>query len=319
MTTILTIDIGGTKCEAALWQSSCTQPMLLQKLRFSSNFADETELFAQIHPLPADLEAAVIAVAGRIDSADGEIHLTNNPCTLNIAKIRAALPAHCRLALLNDLEALAHAIPYLPPSALLDVNPHADFSRQYSPLPCLAAAVGTGFGAAVCLPGGRVLPTEAGHTVFAPTNSAQAEICRKIAAAHSTNSDFVISTEFLLSGAGLSRIHHALTGQNLTPADITLALSQNDSAAHQTITMFSAILGAALGNLALISLPSGVYLAGGVLQHLAPYIDKFALMQAFSISGPFAGYLAALPLQIITDDAPTLLGAVMYAEHFLLG
>lgn len=320
MTTILTIDIGGSKCEAALWQSSCTQPRLLQKIRFASDLPDETAIIAQIKPLPDDLEAAVIAIAGRISNSDeaDEIRLTNNPCTISIPRLKAALPAACRLSVLNDLEALAHAIPYLPPASCIDINPHADFARLYSPSPRLAAAVGTGFGAAALLPGGRVLPTEAGHMRFAPADAAQADLLQQIARQTATN-PHSITNEELLSGVGLCRIHRALGWQDATPQDITQAAANGDAAAAHTISVFCGALGAALGNLALAHLPGAVYLAGGVLQHLAPHMDADALMQGLCVPGPFADYLAGLPLMLITDEAPTLLGAVMYAERFLLG
>lgn len=281
---------------------------------------DETAIIAQIKPLPDDLEAAVIAIAGRISNSDeaDEIRLTNNPCTISIPRLKAALPAACRLSVLNDLEALAHAIPYLPPASCIDINPHADFARLYSPSPRLAAAVGTGFGAAALLPGGRVLPTEAGHMRFAPADAAQADLLQQIARQTATN-PHSITNEELLSGVGLCRIHRALGGQTATPQDITQAAANGDAAAAHTISVFCGALGAALGNLALAHLPGAVYLAGGVLQHLAPHMDADALMQGLCVPGPFADYLAGLPLMLITDEAPTLLGAVMYAERFLLG
>lgn len=318
MTTILTIDIGGTKCEAALWQSSCTQPRLLQKLHIPTDFADESALMARLFPLPPDLEAAVFALAGRLGDHDGDsdtIRLTNNSCTIHPGHLAAQLPSGCRLAVLNDLEALAHAIPHLPPSSCQDINPTADFARLYSPSPRLAVAAGTGFGAAVLLPGFRVLPTEAGHTAFAPLNATQAEICRHIA----NKTKHPVTCEDLLSGSGLSRIHQALTGQDLTPAQICAAATAADTSALGTVSQFSAMLGAALGNLALCYLPGGLYLGGGVLRHLSPIIDHAALMANLAGAGPFADYLAALPVQLITEESPTLLGAVMYAERFLLG
>lgn len=318
MTTILTIDLGGSKCDAALWQSSCTQPRLLQRLRFSSNFSDESGLFAQLKPLPDDLEAAVIAVAGHINGEGGAVELTNNPCTINIPRLRALLPAGCRLSLLNDLECLAHALPYLPASSLVELNPHADATIANAPGPRLAAAAGTGFGAALLLPGLRVIPTEAGHTRFAPADEAQATICQRIAADLQLPAQS-ITAETLLSGAGLARIHHALGGQMLPPQEITRLAQAADPAAMASIQMFSGMLGATLGNLALSTLAGGIYLAGGVLQHLSTLIDCPALMAAFAIPGPFAEHLRQLPIRLINEDAPTLLGAVMYAERFLLG
>lgn len=317
MTTILTIDIGGSKTEAALWQSSCTQPKLLQKCRFATNFSDEAGLLEQMTALPvgADTEAAVLAVAGRGANADGFIRLTNNPCTLNISRLQAMLPAGIRLAVLNDLEALAHALPYLPAGSLQSLNDNADMSLLAAPYPRIAAACGTGFGAAALLPGGRVLPTEFGHARFAPADSTQAELCRGLDAL--TNA---LTNEDILSGRGLSKIYAAQnpTLPPLSPQQITQT-AKDDNAAAAAVKSFAQMLGAALGNLALCFLPGGIYLAGGVCRNMAGLLQSADITAGLVIPGPFAAYLQSLPVMLITEASPTLLGAVMYAERFLLG
>lgn len=317
MTTILTIDIGGTKTEAALWQSSCTQPRLLQKCRFATDFADETGLLARLTPLNIDdeLAAVTLAAAGRPNNADGYLTLTNNPCKLDAVSLQMALPPNARLTVLNDLEALAYALPYLPGSSLLSLNPQADNSLLNALYPRLAAACGTGFGAAALLPGLRALPTEAGHCRFAPANAEQAALCQKLAAAGA------LTNEALLSGQGLANIYQAISAQqpNRTPAAIAAAARSGEPAAQKAVREFSLILGAALGNLALSYLCGGVYLAGGVCQGLGKLLDGAALMAGLVIPGPFAAYLQKLPVMLITDESATNFGAAMYAERFLLG
>lgn len=318
MTTILTIDIGGTKTEAALWQSCCTQPKLLQKCRFATTYPDEQALWAALAPLGIgdDTEAAVLAVAGRINNTDGDITLTNNPCKLNISRLQAALPVGCRLSVLNDLEALAFALPYLAPSAACGLNPTAATDKLYAPGPRLVAACGTGFGAAALLPGMRVLPTEAGHSRFTPANAQQADICRKIC----PTAPYSLTVENLLCGRGLAAIYTATSG--IAPTDaaaVCAAAQQGNAAAVQTVAMFSQMLGSALANLALCYLPGTIYLAGGVCRNLGSLLSGKALHSGLIIPGPFADYLADLPVMLITEEAPTLLGAVMYAERFLLG
>lgn len=317
MTTILTIDLGGTKCDAALWQSTCTQPQLIRKITCPTDFTDEQGLIAALSILDItdDTEAAVLAVAGRTDNTDGSITLTNNPCTVNIARLQAALPGGCRLCVLNDLEALAYALPYIPSNALHDLNPNADHTFLQRPSPQLAVSVSTGFGAAALLPGYRVLPTEAGHARFTPVNHTQAMLCHKISA----NDTECITVEDLLSGRGLAAIYQAIGNQPAYPAEITALANSGNAAALATVREFSQMLGNALGNLALCFLPGAIYLSGGVCRHLGSLINGRDIMRDMVINGAFAHYLQKLPIMLITAEAPTLLGGAMYAERFLLG
>ncbi len=314
MTHILTLDIGGSKTQIALWQAACAAPILQKTAIFPTDYADEQTLIPRLRQFLADtggVEAAAIAFAGA-EAADGTLKLTNNPCALNITNLRQALPAGCRLTVLNDLAALAHAINWLPGAALRDLNPQADHSQNLAVK--LATACGTGFGAAALLPGGRVMPTEAGHCRFAPANAKQAALCAGIGGN--------ISNETLLSGAGLARIYAALSpaAPPLTPAEINARAAAGDAQALQAVRLFSGSLGAALGSLALVTLCSGgVYLAGGVCQKLSPLLDAAALVESFVIPGPFAAALAKIPIYLITDPAAVSLGAAIYADRTLLG
>lgn len=314
MTHILTLDIGGSKTQIALWQASCAAPLLQKAAIFPTDYADEQALIPLLSQFLADaddIEAAAIAFAGA-EGTDGTLRLTNNPCALDIAKLRQALPAGCRLTVLNDLAALAHAINWLPGAALKNLNPQAAFDQTHAVK--LAAACGTGFGTAALLPGGRVMPTEAGHCRFAPANAEQAALCAGIGGN--------ITNETLLSGAGLARIYAALASQQpqADAAAVNAKAAAGDTQALRAVWLFSGCLGAALGNLALVTLCSGgVYLAGGVCQKLAPLLDAAALVDSFVIPGPFAAALAKIPIYLITDPAAVSLGAAAYADRTLLG
>lgn len=319
MTAILTLDIGGSKTELTLWQSDCRMPYRLDSLIIPTDYPDESGLQAPLNQLCGDrqdIEAAVLAIAGPVSSQDGCLHLTNNPCRIDTAALHALLPRDCRLSALNDLEALAYSIDMLTPDRLLQLKPgeHHPYGIR------LAAAIGTGFGMAAILPGKRVLPTEAGHTTFAPETAAQAALCRQIAAELPTP-----TVEHLLSGDGLARIFNTLhpQPQPLSAAEITgLAASDQPlaAAARQSISLFSGIAGTALANMALIFLASGgIYLGGGVIAHLGGLFDCDAFAAAFTKEGAFRDMLADTPVYLITDPAAVSLGAAIYAEHRLLG
>ena len=321
MTAILTLDVGGSKTAISLWQATCACPRLLHTATVPTDYTDAAGLIPhlrQFFQTAADnnynIEACALAIAGPTNTADGLLRLTNNPLVLDITELYPLFPS-CRFTVLNDLEALAYALPHLAPSSLQQLNPHAAHDPNAARFTRLAAAVGTGFGAAALLNGCRVLPTEAGHCRFAPADAAQAKLLVTL------NLD-TISNETLLSGDGLQRIYAALNPQAapLTAAEVNTAARMGHPAALSATDMFSSCLGTALGNLAVTFLASGgIFLAGGVCQKLGTLLNAALLMQSLVIPGPFAAYLAALPVWQITDPNAVSLGAAAQADRTLLG
>ncbi len=324
MTAILTLDIGGSKTAISLWQATCACPRLLHTAAVPTDYTDADGLITHLRQFcqtaannghnADEIEACALAIAGPTNRADGLLRLTNNPLVLDITELYPHFPA-CRFTVLNDLEALAYALPHLAASSLQQLNPNAAHDPNAARFTRLAAAVGTGFGAAALLNGGRVLPTEAGHCRFTPADAAQA----KLPAALHLNT---ITNETLLSGDGLERIYTALNPQAapLTAAEINSNAQLGCPAALAATDMFSSCLGTALGNLAVTFLAGGgIFLAGGVCQKLGPLLNARLLMQALVIPGPFAAYLAALPVCRITDANAVSLGAAAFADRTLLG
>ena len=320
MTAILTLDVGGSKTAISLWQATCACPRLLHTATVPTDYTDAAGLIPhlrQFRQTAADnnynIEACALAIAGPTNTADGLLRLTNNPLVLDITELYPLFTS-CRFTVLNDLEALAYALPHLAPSSLQQLNPHAAHDPK-TRFTRLAAAVGTGFGAAALLNGGRVLHTEAGHCRFSPADTAQAKLLAAL------NFD-TTSNETLLSGNGLQRIYAALNPQAapLTAAEVNTAARMGHPDALSATDMFSSCLGTALGNLAVTFLASsGIFLAGGVCQKLGPLLNPALLMQSLVIPGPFAAYLAALPVWQITDPNAVSLGAAAQADRILLG
>lgn len=223
MSNILSIDLGGSKCSLTLWQSCCSSlPQKLRQRTLPTNFADEQGLLAAVHAFLEDdtIEGCTLAMAGPADQAAEWLSLTNNPCRIRPAALRAGLG--CPLAVVNDLEALAHALPALAPAQMRQIAPGSPKNPGFA-APALAAAVGTGLGVAARLPGGRVVPTEAGHCAFAPQTQPQLALwqgMRQNWAAlpanqnpdqgHLSQNFPVPYNEQILSGAGLCNILYVL-------------------------------------------------------------------------------------------------------------
>ena len=78
-----------------------------------------------------------------------------------------------RVSLLNDLRAIAHAVPHLRPDETVEIN--AGTAEEKAPIAVLAP--GTGLGEAFLIWGGdsyMACASEGGHADFAPTNQVQA-------------------------------------------------------------------------------------------------------------------------------------------------
>lgn len=338
MSKILTIDCGGSKCALTIWQSSCAEPPReLAALTVPTDFADEQRLLPHLRQLCAgygqEIEAAVLAAAGSNSDAEGRVRLTNNPCCLDLAALRAGLPQIPRWAVLNDLAAFAYALPVIArqPDMLQTVCAGAPDHPGLSGT-CLAAAAGTGLGVAVRLPGGRVINTEAGHCSFAPETPAQIELWQKMR----TFIDRPCN-EDLLSGRGLVNILRAcaleqpalsaVDCRNLQPAEVTAiargeqpAAPELAAACRQTFRLFSEAAGQAFSNLALGYLSGGgIYLGGGVIVKIGELFDRDIFRHAFLKFCPFLEQLAQIPIYLVRAENTVSLGAACYAEGFLLG
>ena len=78
-----------------------------------------------------------------------------------------------RVDLLNDLEAIAHAVPHLEQGETAEINP----GKAVDHAPIAVLAPGTGLGEAFLIWGGAAYiacSSEGGHADFAPTNQIQA-------------------------------------------------------------------------------------------------------------------------------------------------
>ena len=71
----------------------------------------------------------------------GRAHLTNLPWDLEEAALARDLGLQ-RVTLLNDLRAIAHAVPHLEPGETVEIN--AGKSVQHAPIAVLAPGTGLG-------------------------------------------------------------------------------------------------------------------------------------------------------------------------------
>ncbi|MGB0678675.1 MAG: glucokinase [Polyangiales bacterium] len=318
---LLAGDIGGTKTLLALYRRTPDgQVVEVRRARFVSRdfhgLAQVVRLF--LAEDGAQVQAAAFGVAGPVH--EGQCTATNLPWRLDSAGLARELgiPA---LQLLNDFHAVGLAIPVLGREDLcvLQDRPRA----QTGPLAILGA--GTGLGQALLLPSGqgalRALPSEGGHTDFAPRNDTEITLLRFLLRRHHR-----VSYERVVSGPGIVTLYEFVTEQGLAPRSPSLAarfheqdpaavisqaaLQGEDVAAEKAIDLFISLYGAEAGNLALKVLPTGgLFIAGGIAPRLLPKMQAPAFLQAFTDKGRMSPLLEAMYVAVIQNTDVGLLGA----------
>jgi glucokinase len=244
-----------------------------------------------------EIEAGAIAAAGPVEG--NTVKLTNNEWIVDGAAV-SALVGGVPVAVLNDLEAVAAALPHLTADDLTTLGPAAPVRPERRTM--IAVNVGTGFGAAsVIWRDGRwyTCPSESGHMTLGPVAGT--------ALAADT------SVEDVLSGAGLARLHQQLTGaQESGQASDVFARAGRDAAAARTQEIFTAVLGRVAGDLTLATCAwGGAYLCGSVATAWSGVADIERFRGEFTRKGPMRSRMQNVPTAVIRRDIAALYGLAM--------
>ncbi len=341
---ILAGDIGGTKTNLALydWTTERVDPIRLETFH-SADYKSLEEILVEFltppkppTPLvdadggtkqeeparePIKLAAACFGVAGPV--IENHSHTTNLPWVVDGAAIAKQFDIP-RVQLLNDLEATAYGILWLRPDELEVLNPGTP-PRKRQALTLIAA--GTGLGEGILFWDGkshRPMPSEGGHTDFAPNNDYEIELLRYLRSQY-----LHVSYERLVSGPGLHAIYEFIrdTKKNEPTwlaekikvgnpaAEIAEAgLKGQAEIAQQALDLFASIYGAEAGNLALKALSlDGVYVAGGIAPKLIKKLKDGTFMKAFTNKGRYKRLLSNIPVKVVMNQETGLLGAASVA------
>jgi glucokinase len=328
----LLADVGGTNVRFALAQPAASAPLQRETLR-AYRVADHPSLSAAARQYLLDLAEsnpdnrapepahAVLALAGRIEGDTAQ--LTNHNWFISGARLQEDLRLGT-VRLVNDFAAVGMALP------LLDA---ADVEAVGPPVPPITRAAqaggprrtycvlgpGTGLGvSALVLDGAAVigLQTEGGHASFAPTDEEEIAVLRQLMGRFGR-----VSVERLLCGSGLVNLLQALCAlagradAPFAPETITAqARDGSDALCVRAVELFCELLGTVAGDFVLTyGAWDGVYLAGGLLGPLAPWIRRGRFRERFQSKGRFAQAMTQVPVALITHPQPGLLGAAAFA------
>ncbi len=325
---LLAGDLGATKTLLGLFTPGADRPEPIERRQFETlAFSDLGDMVGEFlegaRARGAGIEAACFGVAGPVIGTSAL--LTNVPWRADSTAIRDRFSI-ARVALLNDLEAMAHAVPVLHDSELEPLQP----GRMSPDGNKALIAAGTGLGEAFLhRVRGRLVPsaTEAGHADFAARTPAEVRLLQEV-----TRTFGRVSVEHVVSGRGLLNIHRVMHEDGACeagdpaadplngPAMISnAALERSCPRCVETLDLFVAAYGAEAGNLALRTLATGgVYVGGGIAPKILPALKAGGFLDAFIAKAPFDSFMRGVPLFVILNPAAALLGAAVRA-HALLG
>ena len=84
----------------------------------------------------------------------------------------------------------------------------------------------------------------------------------------------------------------------------------DDPVCHQTMELFAGLLGCAAGNLCLtVGAKGGIYIAGGIAPRIVDFLATSPLRRRFEEKGLMHDYVADVPIYIVTEAEPGLIGA----------
>lgn len=293
----LVADIGGTNVRFARAVGD-DEPSALRSYRVAAHADFGSALDAYLAETgAAGCAGAAIGAAGPVEC--GSVKLTNAPWTLEEATISHRLGG-VRTRIVNDLEAVAHALPYLGANDLEAIGPAAvpDTRR-----PMLAVNVGTGFGAASLAPsphGWMARASEPGHMSLQPASEDERQTLQGIG-----------TIEELLSGRGVAALYARLSGGSgqVASAESVMANARHEAMAARAVAIIGTVLGRVAGDLVLATGAwGGCLLCGSVATGWASTGDHAAFRAAFEHKGAMTGRMRGVYAGVIRRDNAALLG-----------
>ena len=327
---ILAGDIGGTKCNLAVFEEQGPNLLLVFKRRYATReFASLEELLERffrecvagtgVAP-SGKIVAAGFGVAGAV--VEGRLVANNIPWTLTASALARYLNLPLgQLKLINDLVATAYGLVHLTPQDFLVLNAGVP---QFHGNQALIAA-GTGLGEAMMFWDGgkyRASPSEGGSADYAPRTEREIELLRML---KTKNGMERVSCEEVFSGRGFRKLHEFLNPSVIHPtfqedegasaSEITQnALAGTCTVCIEVLDWWIEAFGAEAGNLALRVLAyGGVYFAGGIVIKILPKLQRSNFCEAFADKGRLSAVLSNIPISVVLNEDAPLLGAAHQA------
>jgi glucokinase len=222
---LLAADVGGTKTLIGLYRAPGPRPTAVEVREYATlDFTNMTQLVDafcdEVGRVAVD--AVVAGVAGPVHGLEAE--LTNAPWSVNLNEISERL--HCRVALLNDLEAMAYSVTVLNDDELAVLQAGEPNASGNAAL----IAAGTGLNEShIQYVDGRHIPSpsESGHADFAARTEEELAFVQDLVKTRGR-----ADVESVLSGPGIVNLYR-FTHRNGRPANCPVENDSDDSAASE--------------------------------------------------------------------------------------
>lgn len=323
---LLAGDIGGTKTVLALFNVEDGPHKPISEMRFRSGKYKKLANIVEEY-LSRTGHQPKIATFGVAGPVHGEVvRVTNLPWVVDSNELRRVIQFE-DVYLINDLEAIAYSIPALDEDDLESIKG----GDRHPTGPIAVIAPGTGLGEAFLFWDGhryRPIPSEGGHTDFAPATPLELELLKYLQPRLGH-----VSYERVCSGLGIPNLYAFFRDTKISqeplwlkeelddaddPTPIIFKYAQEGKAeiCEKTVSLFLSILGSEAGNLVLQVLATGgVFLGGGIPPRIVPELCSDTFLKAFTEKGRFKEFLMDVPVDVIMNSKAALFGA---ANHGLI-
>src|SRR5216684_9374069 len=311
-------DIGGTKTELAIFSNEGGPHASLAQVKVHSADYPSLEVIVKefLAKVTNPVDRACFAVPGPV--IGGRVKTTNLPWVIEDTSLAQELNINVKsVRLINDLEAIARAVPILRPSDVITIN-----SVEGVPRGAIAViAPGTGLGESfLTWDGSHYLAhsSEGGHADFAPTDERQIRlleymlklfdhvsfehVCSGIGIPHLYR--YLRDVEHIAEKPDVAKLVDAAGDPSVVIINHGTELTNPSKLCAATIDLFALILASEASNLAVkVMATGGVYVAGGVAVHTLRAIKEPAFVQRFTRKGRFAEFMGRIPIHVVVSPA----------------
>jgi glucokinase len=328
-TTLLAVDVGGTKCELAIFpaQGDSYEPIARSRYRSADYERLEDIIALFLKETGESPERSCMGIAGVVSA--GVASVTNLPWVIEEEHVKREFHFKA-VRFINDLTAVCASISLLKQDELLEIQ-HGEVQRGQL---IGVIAPGTGLGEGVLVQNGDFFfprGSEGGHTDFGPVGEEQVELLRWMRGRRER-----VSYESLIAGPGIPNIYdfyhqhmgiaetahvheRMAAGEDRTAVIFENALSDfHCPLCRRVVDLFLQILGAEAGNLALkLYARGGVYIGGGIVPRIADKISFDGFLANFQAKGQMTKLMQTIPVHLILKKDAALIGVARCAREML--
>lgn len=319
-TSILAVDIGGTKMDIAVFSMKDGVPVLLEEHRHPSrnwrSLVDVVEKFGE-----GERNKLVLSISFAGPVFEGKAYGTNLGWDMDCRSLRRELKLNT-VHLINDLEANCYGLAALSKEELLCIHPGAEKPLGNGSM----ISPGTGLGEGGLYWDGKSFhpfATEGGHAHFAARNEFDWDLFRYL-----QNKYGHVSWERVISGPGIQEIFNFLhevkkweipasLAEKLQEGDRSAAISQaakdDVPIAKETMRLFTRYLAQEAANLAMKhNATGGMFMGGGILPKNWGAEQHVIFEKYFHDVGRMHPLVESVPVYLILNHKTAMLGAAYY-------